>query len=175
MHFHVIARGVAIVHTPIKSLLYSQDKWDTRNNQKVEMSWTSKQITDPNFTPKYNRLSTFRGFLYFGDMTPKQKKTYLEVKQDKRKDAFETETDKETTFYDRIYKLLIEGKIGRDQLIDYCQLEGRKYSTVQSTLNMMLTDNGVKETLTTFFRENIEASKKISYSKDQINDFVPHL
>lgn len=173
MHIHVINRGIAVIHTPIKNLMYSIDKWDTRNNQKVEMSWTIKTRQDPNFRPKFNRLSTFRGYLYFADLTPKQKKIYLSVKLEKRKYAFETIEDKEETFNQRIYSLLIEGKIERSSLIDYCILEGKKYSTILSTLNNMLTDNGIKETATEYFKDSNK--KKISYQKDQINDIVPHL
>lgn len=173
LHLHVVERGLAVVHTPIRSLLYSQDKWDTKNNAKIEQSWTKKIKKDPNFKPKYNRLSTFRGFLYFNDMTKKQKEIYKEVKITKRKTAFTTEEEsKEDSFYERIYKLLIDKKLTRSGLLQYSLFEGKKYNTILSRLNNMLTDNGIEETASHFFKDTKQAIH--NSSTEEINDLVPH-
>ena len=104
-HFHIVERGIAILHTPLKSRLYAQDKWDVSNNSKIENKWSQRIMKDPNFANHipYHNLSTFRGILYFNKMTIKQEKLYKLIKREKRKQSFGGKDEiKVLSFDDRI-------------------------------------------------------------------------
>ena len=144
IHLHVIERGIAVIHMPLQGRLYSVDKWDAKYNAKIEDSWSKRIHKNPNFKPPYHKLSTFRGYLFFRDVTEKQKKLYKEIKKEKRKAAFSTEGEKnkEIPFMDKIYSLLIQGKLTRDGLTQASLVEGKKDSTVYTALGKMLKDDG---------------------------------
>ncbi len=155
LHFHVVERGIAIVHMPLQGKLYSQDRWDTKNNAKIEERWINRSKKDPNFKPPYHRLSTFKGYLFFGDFTKKQKELYLLIKKTKRHELYgeEYNVKEKESFLEKIYKLIIERKITKEGLFQICLHEEKKYSTVTTTLNRMLTDNGITETLAHFLQQ----------------------
>lgn len=158
MHLHVIRRGVAVVHTPTQGRLYLPDKWDSGYNKKEEEKWASSMKKSLNFKPRYNRLSTFRGYVYFHDMTPKQRELYEKIKTVKREQAFKTAKEKsgETvlSFENKVFNLLKEGKLSNDGLLQSCLVEGKKYSNVTKTLNGMIKDAGMKGTLREWFSGN---------------------
>jgi hypothetical protein len=154
MLLHVIERGIAVVHLPLQGNMYSQDKWDSKNNARIEQKWNEKRKKNPNFKPPYHKLSTFVGYLYFGKMTPKQEALYKEVKRAKRAEEYEKEnSDKGESFYDRIYRLLLEGKITQQGLMEICFANDKKYSSVTTQLNIMLKDNGVPNTLSYYWKK----------------------
>lgn len=168
IHLHVIERGIAVVHMPLQGRLYSQDRWDTKNNSKIEQSWNKRMMKNPNFKPPYYRLSTFRGYLLFKDLTPKQKALYLDVKATKRRELYGEEdvVEEKLSFNDRVYKLLLERKLTKDGLQQLCLLEGKKYSAVSTSLNRMLTDDGIQETLTDF----LQSKKNRVYHNKKVLD-----
>lgn len=176
LHLHIIERGIAVVHMPLQGRLYSQDRWDAKYNAKIEESWSKKMQKDPKFKPPYHRLSTFRGYLYFNDLTQKQKELYKEVKKTKREDSFLTEQEKldngSVPFLDKVFNQLIERKLTRDGLIQICLMEGKKFSSIQSQLNVMLTDKGYKETVKNFLEEpqNKPFHNNVS---DEIKKLIP--
>lgn len=157
LHLHVIERGIAIVHMPLQGRLYSQDRWDVQNNSKIEQKWVGRSKKNPNFKPPYYRLSTFRGYLFFGDFTKKQKEIYLKVKETKRYELYgeqDTDTIKvQKSFLDKVYSLLTQKKLTTEGLKQLCLLEGKKYSTISTSLNRMLTDDGITETMSDFLHK----------------------
>ncbi len=176
IHLHVIERGIAVVHMPLQGRLYSQDRWDVKNNAKVEESWSKRMAKDPNFRPAYHKLSTFRGFIYFEDSTPKQKKLYKEIKKKKRADSFLTDEEKarnkEVSFIDKLYNLLIESKLTSDGIMQMCFMEKKKYSSINSSLNRMLKDRGESKTVKEFLQQpsNTGFHNKI---EDEISSIIP--
>jgi len=172
----IIERGVGVVHMPLQGRLYSQDKWDAKNNAKIEESWSRRQLKDPNFKPRYHTLSTFRGYIFFSDATPKQKKLYLEVKRTKRQGAFMTEAEKlenqELPFIDKFYSQLLEGKLTQDGIYQICLMEKQKYSSVVSNLNRKLKDDGKDGTVKSFLKK-IDKIPFHSNHKDEIDKLVP--
>jgi len=176
IHLHIIERGIAVVHMPLQGRLYSQDRWDAKHNAKVEESWSKRMAKDPNFKPAYHKLSTFRGYLFFGDVTEKQKKLYKQIKRDKRADAFLTEEEKnnnkEISFIDRVYNLMIEGKLSSEGIMQMCLLEGKKYSSINASLNRMLKDRGESKTVKEFLQQ---PSNKGFHNKiqDEITNILP--
>ncbi|MBA7700688.1 hypothetical protein ES703_109411 [subsurface metagenome] len=72
---------------------------------------------------EYYKLSTFRGYLFFGDLTEKQRRLYEEVKVEKRRNQFATdeelEEQKEKDFNEKLYELLIGKKLTRSGILQY--------------------------------------------------------
>lgn len=176
IHVHILERGLGVLHMPIQGRLYSQDRWDAKYNSKIEETWSKKMMKDPDFIPPYHKLSTFRGYVYFGDLTPKQREIYEKVKKIKRSKSFQTEEEKnaseELSFMDKVYNQLISRKLTRDGLIQICLMEDKKYSTVNSVLNRMLRDKGEDGTVMDFLRQssNKEVHSNVS---SQINEIIP--
>lgn len=172
MLLHVIERGMAVVHLPLQGTMYSQDKWDAKNNAKVEQRWNERRKKNPDFRPPYHKLSTFAGYLYFGKMTDAQEKLYKQVKHEKRAKEYEDQiVDKEETFNEKIYKNLIEKKLSTDGLLQICLMNDKKYSSVISQLNTMLKDRGVGKTVGSFLKG---AKEQDSITiKESINSLVP--
>lgn len=176
IHLHVIERGIAVVHMPLQGRLYSQDRWDAKYNAKIELSWSQKMQKNPNFKPPYHKLTTFRGYLFFGDVTHKQKKLYLEVKRTKRNDSFLTDEEKnenrQIPFLQKVYNILIQKKLTREGIRQLCLLEGKKDSSINASLNRMLKDNGINKTVKDFLQ--LEDSK-VFHNKieDELNKIIP--
>lgn len=174
LHIHIIERGVAVLFMPSTTNIHSQDPWDTKRNIKVEEQENKRVSRNPNLRFRYNRFSTFAGYLYFTDMTAKQKERYKGIKRDKRNKAFDIEVKpEELLFIDKVYNALIDKKLSKDVLLQMCIIEGKKYSGVISSLNKKLTDNGIKETAKYFL---LQQHKEIHNSyKGDINNLVPSL
>lgn len=173
LHLHVLERGIAVVHRPLQGRLYSQDQWDSKYNAKIEDSWSKKMQRDATFKPPYHKLSTFVGYLYWKDLTPKQKELYKKVKFTKRQDSFLTEDEKNRAvqkgFVERIYELLLEGKVTKEGLIQMCLVEGKKYSSLVSGLNRLLKDDGHTKTMKEFLNKadtnNIHSKGRVEINK----------
>lgn len=175
MVIYILERGTAIIHMPIQGRMYSRDRWDAKHNAKVEESWSKKLMKDPNFKPPYHRLTTFRGYIYFNDLTEKQRQLYEKVRDFKRNRDFQTEEEKkashELTFINRIYEQLINKKLSKDGLIQACLIEGEKFSAIRDKLNRMLTDNGINETVTSFLRQT-DLKPIHNNHRDEINTLI---
>lgn len=178
IHLHIIERGIAVVHMPLQGRLYSQDRWDAKHNAKVEEGWSKRMAKDNSFRPAYHKLSTFRGYLFFKDVTPKQKELYKTIKREKRADAFLTDEEKaknkEVSFIDKIYKLLVEGKLTSEGIMQMCLMEDKKYSSISSSLNRMLKDTGESKTVKDFLQQ---PSNKGFHNKiqEQITTLLPDI
>ena len=178
IHIHVIERGIAVIHMPLQGRLYSQDRWDAKYNAKIEDSWSKRMQQDPNMRPPYHNLTTFRGYLFFGDVTDNQKALYKEIKKIKREQSFKTEAEKNgennLTFLEKLYNQLIEGKLTKEFIRNVCLMEGKKYSSINARLNSMLTDRGINKTMKDFLHngDNKDFHSKI---QDQINQIIPDI
>jgi len=176
IHLHVIERGIVVVHMPLQGRLYSQDRWDAKYNAKVEESWSKRMQKDPNFKPAYHKLSTFRGYLFFKDMTEGQKKLYKNIKRTKRNESFLTDEEraksKELSFMDKLFNLLIKNKLTSNGIMQLCLLEDRKYSSINASLNRMLKDKGETKTVKDFLQQpnNKGFHNKI---QDEIKKILP--
>ena len=177
----VIERGVGVVHMPLQGRMYSQDRWDAKNNAKIEEKWSAKQIKNPHFKIPYHQLSTFRGYIYFDDLPKAQKELYKEVKKVKRAEAFLTEKEKaddekknEKPFIEKVYEQLIERKLTREGLIQICQINGQKYTSLVTNLNRMLQDSGKLERAKDLL---LDSKTKIIHNKisDELNNLIPEV
>lgn len=154
----VVRRGLALIHTQIPTI-YSTDKWDLRNNQKIESKWSRKGYVKP----RYTQLTTVRGILKFGDLTEKQRIKYERIKEEKRNRLFEIaqgEPDKYSSD-ENIIKKLLDKNLTKKTLIDFCFITNQQYATVRNRLNSRLKEMGYIETLKDLLQEEkLEKIKK---------------
>lgn len=177
MHIHIIERGVAVIFLPLCDQVHSQDPWDTNNNIKIEEKEYRRMKRDSNAKFRWHRFSTFSGYLYFGPMSKKEEEFYKKIKQEKRSKNFEDsgvlKTSDQPNFREKLYKLLIEGKITRDGLMQACLVQEEKYSSILTGLNGMLKDKGEhKKTVGDFLRKD-DGHAVHSTDKGSINNLVP--
>lgn len=178
IHIHVIERGIGVLHMPLQGRLYSQDRWDAKYNAKIEESWSNKGKANPSFKPPFHRLSTFRGYIFFNDVTKKQQVLYKEIKKLKRQESFTTEEERkgniQVPFEDKVYNQLFTGKLSKEGLMQICLLEGKKYSTIVDKINRMLKDNGETRTLSKFLRPS-RGTTIHSTDSSSINQVIPDI
>ncbi len=175
VHIHVIERGIAILLMPLEVSIHTTDPWDTKINIKIEQQESNRMKRDPNAKFRYHRFTTFVGYLYFGPMTVKQERRYIEIKKRKRALSLNIEGVEETLdFNQKIYNALIEGKVTQEVLQQMCLIEKKKYSSVTTMLNIMLRDNGIGKTVKDFL---IKKPKQglLNKNKDQISSLLPDL
>lgn len=171
MHLHVVERGLAVIFLPLKDQIHGQDIWDTKNNQKIEERESKRLEKNPKSRFRYHRLTTFAGYLFFGPMTPKQRALYEEIKTEKRAKRFEQDqSQKEESFMDKTYNMLIDGKLTSEGLIQICLSHDRKYSNVMQDLAKRLRDEGSKFTPSHYLRAEKTFNNN---SKESINNLVP--
>lgn len=179
IHIHVIERGLGVLHMPIQGRLYSADKWDTKNNARLEDKWNKQKSTNPDYKIPYHKLSTFRGYVYFEDLTIKQRELYEQIKTEKRAKSFDKYIDKpiEQDFFEKAIKLILDKKITKDGLIQMCLMDNRDYKHTLQKLARMLkkitSDNsrGLSDYL--FTSEEVHKKEDIETSKREIDELIP--
>lgn len=172
---HVIERGVAVVHMPLEGSLFNQDRWDAKNNAKIEQSWVKRRKKNPDFRPPYHELTTFRGYIYWNDLTPKQRDLYEKIRAEKRikRGNSEGQEIKKLTFPERLVVNLLGGReINKDILIEMCMVEGEKYNNLVSKVNIILKNKGIKKTLSELLTR---PGVSVLHSKNTavINNIIP--
>lgn len=178
MHIHIIERGLGVIFIPLEDNLHQIDPWDTRNNAKLEEKWQKKKQENPDFRFPYHRLSTFAGYITFGDLTSKQRKLYENIKKTKRSQANLTEEEKaklqEVSFMDNVYNKMKEGKLTKDGLLQICLINGKKLSSVMSSLSKKLMNEGdVKRA--GYYLNPTHKEMKIDKAKEIIQEMVPEV
>lgn len=176
-HIHIIERGLAVILLPLTNQIHESDPWDTARNIKIERKEHDRMKKNPELTFRYNKLSTFAGYLYFGPMSDKQETIYKAIKKAKRAKNFGItmeDQDQQKTFKDKVFKLLLDKKLTKDGLVQMCLVEGKKYSSMTQELNRMLTNIGETRTLKEFLRTtDIKAFN--NNLKGGITNLVPNL
>ncbi|KKK50592.1 hypothetical protein LCGC14_3123470, partial [marine sediment metagenome] len=164
MHIQVVERGLAIIHMPIRNRIFSDDIWDVSINQKQENYWSKIRRKNPNYKPKYWKYTTFVGFLPFGKLSEKQELEYEMLRDKGRSDAdgIIDNTPKES-FYDKVLKMLKEKKLDEKGLLQLCQFEGKKLSSVKVSVNRMLKDEGSNETLRDLLKDTNNNKDNTNY------------
>ncbi|MEM4260854.1 MAG: hypothetical protein QXG00_06460 [Candidatus Woesearchaeota archaeon] len=133
----IIRRGVGIVHTQLKSN-YLNDQWDMKNNQKIELSWSKSA----RMKPRYHKLTTFKGFIKFGPLSPSMELKYQKIKDLKRarlsEDYVEEDEDKkkkEQFFYENLNEMIENGIINKETLTKIAEQKGRTYENLKNSIN----------------------------------------
>ena len=175
IHIHVIERGIAIILMPLETSIHTTDPWDTKNNIKIEIQESARLKRNPNAKFRYDRFTTFAGYLYFGPMTNNQERRYKEIKKRKRALSLNiVGTEKVLDFNQKVYNALIEGKLTKEGLQQMCLTENKKYSAIATMMNSMLNDAGEDRTMTDFFKDRPNKAYH-NNNKDQINNLLPNL
>ena len=175
IHIHIIERGVAIILMPLEASIHTTDPWDTKTNMKIEQQENARLKRNPNIKFRYHRFTTFAGYIYFGSMTRKQEKRYVEIKKRKRALSLNIEgVEAQLDFNQKVYNALIEGKVTQENLQNLCLFEGKKYSSVTTILNIMLRDNGVGKTVKDFLIKKPPKGLP-NKNKGDINELLPNL
>lgn len=173
VHVHIIERGIAVILLPLDNQIHASDPWDTKANIKIEQRESLRIKKNPELPFRYHKLTTFAGYIYYGPMTEKQEKKYKEIKARKRAKNFGLEVSSEKLdFKERCYKLLLDGKLSNDGLLQACLLEDKKYTSVMSELNRMLKNNGDTKTVRKYF-QTTDTSVLNSKTKGAISKLVP--
>ena len=179
LHIHVIERGIAILHMPIQSRLYSVDKWDTKNNGRLEDKWNKIRASNPDYRIPFHKLSTFRGYIFFGDLTEKQRELYESIKVEKRAKSFDKylEQPKEEDFHEKAIKFILDKKITKEGLVQMCLLDNRDYKNTYAKLNRMLkkvtTDDSRNISDYLFTTDKLKKEEKKKEIKKEINELIP--
>ena len=153
MKITVKKRGVAIIHTPNKTV-YMKDKWDQATNEKIEKEWIMRKIRQPN----YSKLTTFRGLIRFPALSKKEEAMYQEIKNNKRntvlKDemGIETKSSEERDPFQKLYKRLVDGAIKNGNIVDgYAIALDMTPEQLRSRLVRELRKNGKAYQLTNYY------------------------
>lgn len=166
MRIDVVSQGIGIVHTSNPSL-YNNDSWDTKVNQKIEQNWAGKL----NKEPQYYKLTTFRGYIYFNDLTELQHKLYESIRDEKRNKANEylfinsnLQNDKEANFYEKLIKLGEKGELTLKSFENACYLNNEDAKEVKKKMTYRLRKmNSEKK-----FEDLISAEKQKVIIKDDL-------
>ncbi len=176
LHVHIIERGVAVLFMPIEESIHQNDPWDTKNNSRLEEKWQRHKQQNPNFRFPYYKLSTFAGYLFFGDLTDKQRERYLKIKQEKRHEAFLGEQEQQEKVdiegYEKLVEMLHDDKLTQEILFAICESQNKRYSTVMSQMNRLLKDKGINKTVKQIWDKR-KKEKLSSKTSDEIMSIVP--
>ena len=156
MHVHITSRGIGVILLPLEGQIHSQDPWDTMTNKKIEAKENLRLERNPDARFRFHKLTTFAGYVFFNAMTKNQEEKYIKIKEIKRSKVFKDIDDKTMpkTLNEKFYKLLMDGKLTKEGMMQSCLLEGTKYSNAVSAVNGMLKNNGVEETLSELVKES---------------------
>ena len=139
MRIHIERRGLGVIHTPNQSA-YAKDKWDMAINEKIEQRWIKRGIYKPN----YKRLTTYRGLIHFNKLTDIQQENYDQIKYEKRNQMYKVEGDPTENPYDRIFKLLQNKLVKRDDLQSIALSLGVDKSSITNSLRRRAAKEGVQ-------------------------------
>jgi len=153
-HIHIIERGKAVVHVANEGRLYQTDKWDVKLNQKKEEKWQEKKKQNPKFSPPYHKLTTFRGYIKFGDIGPQQRELYKRIKREKRRELYEAEyednqekEDPRKQFMNRIIKGAKEGFMSLDEIKTATYAAGYEWKNLRVSIDEQVKKENPKMTL----------------------------
>jgi hypothetical protein len=175
VHVHIIERGLGVLLMPLTDSIHSSDPWDTKTNMRIETIESRKILNNPKKRFPYYKFTTFAGYIYFGDMSPKARERYNRIKQKKRHDSEQdVEKEKELSFTENIFNLLMERKLSQEGLIQICLVSGKKYSNVVASVNLLMKDKGmIGKKINDYFIEIQNPYKTAQKLKSQIEELVP--
>lgn len=157
LRLDVIERGMAVVHMPnMKS--YSADVWDMGVNEKIEANWMKNDVT----RPKYDRLSTYEGYLVSGDLGVKQREAYEQIKNEKRghlveEDVGDEENTKQRKWREILVDIALEGKLNKDLFRSMCEMNKMTYESGLIVCNRELAIRKSDSKIGSLLTNNIKA------------------
>lgn len=166
LRISVIERGVGIVQMKNPSI-FCRDKWDSQINERMEREWLSK-----GYSPRYSKLTTFRGFVKFRPLPKKVEEIYNRIKTRKRSEIYSKQELLDAVSFkspsDKMLKALLEGKIrNQEEFVTYADLLDIEVSSAMQGIRKRLKEMGASERLKDFFTDNINNQIK-KLEKDRV-------
>lgn len=147
----VVKRGVAILQMA-KNSLYINDPWETDINKKIEMSWINKLKRGKLLMPKYQRLTTYAGHIFYNALTPQQELKYKALKVSKRSELNLDSDTRVKPYWEDANETIELGKIKSfKELRFYLMGKGIMYSKGLAKINLYRKDMGFVKTLKDMF------------------------
>ncbi len=159
INIDVTKRGEAVVHMRLAGRRYSDDFWDVKHNAKLEEKWSKIRQINPKFTIPYHKYSTFVGYLYWNDITEKQRKRYEEIRDIKKRKMEEdkmSDEEKSKPFYEKLFDMLIKKELNRGTFEKICIIGNKKIANARATLNKELKNKGIKERVNDLLKIEME-------------------
>lgn len=156
-----VRRGVALIHSKIQSMFQS-DSWDVKNNQRIESKWALKRLSKPH----YAQISTIKGILKFGDISPSQREEYEAIKQEKRGQVFGKYNDNglmtspEQMFLENLYKQVTASKLTPESFKLVCEASGKDSVKMQRKMNDMLKAKGEEKRFKDYVMDEKKKERK---------------
>lgn len=166
----VIRRGIALIQTKIQSL-NNNDPWDIKNNQRIESNWTTRG----NMKPKYGQLTTVRGIMHFGDLTPQQRAEYDAIKTEKRGHVFAKyqkdggqPVDAHEMFMSNVISKMKTGEMNLDTYKLMCSVNSKDPMKLRNQINGYLKTKGENITFRHLVPPKAKAAKRniVDWSKE---------
>lgn len=138
MRIHIERRGLGIIHTPNQSS-YSKDKWDMAINEKIEQRWLKRGV----YRPNWKRLTTYRGIINFGPLTPKQQLLYDKIKAEKRNVAMNEEegVEKESP-YERVFTMIKNNHVQKKDIKNLAMAMGMHHAQLMNGVRRIAQKHG---------------------------------
>lgn len=176
MRITVVERGLAVVQFS-KPSLYSNDPWDTDHNKKIERSWEKSMKKGKVRKQRFERLTTFSGYIKFGPLQRRQQALYKEIKEMKRKELVDNPEGEKpgSSPYDKLYSLLMDHRLTMDMLTSYCYVNGKSYDTVKTALQNRLKSNMVESTLGSLLKKGEKPKVSVTTQIDNKKPLKPIL
>lgn len=114
----VVKRGVAILQMA-KSSLYINDPWETDINKKIELSWINRFKRGKLLAPKYQKLTTYAGHIFYTALSPAQEEKYKKLKVEKRNELKLDEGEKEIPYWVDANERIIKGQINNHKALGF--------------------------------------------------------
>ena len=157
LRINVIKRKQAVLHSKNLSS-FSTDKWDMKINESIEQTWLKSGISKP----QYQRLTTFRGMIFYQKLSEAQEKLYKRIKDEKRVHLLENEkNNKPIDKWDKIYDDYKKGITNDEKLKVWCDVSGEKFHNALSNLRKRAKD---EETTLTKIKQDLKLTKVLENS-----------
>lgn len=149
----VVRRGVALIHTPNKTI-YNKDIWDAVTNEKIEREW----IRAGSKTPKYTRLSTVRGVIFFPDLSETHRNRYEKVKIEERNILYQarekSDAEKNKDVYEDVIERLLSQRIKNASILEgFAIANGKTPTGFINTIRDRLKKKGMSTSLNDYYWE----------------------
>ncbi len=176
VNIDIIGRGKAVIHMRLGGRRYSDDPWDVKINAKLEEKFSKARQKNPDYKIPYHKYTTFVGYLFFNDATPKQKAIY-EAIRDEKKAKIEAEKNIENTpenisFYEKLLDMLVKGNMDLEQLQNICTLNNKNILYVRTRLNKLLKQKGNPSRVKGLLKVPLNISQKNEQVLQELNDLT---
>jgi hypothetical protein len=146
---HVYKRGEAILY--FKGVGNS-DNWNLDSIKKEEDDGVP-----------FHKREFYVAHVLFGDLQKNQRALVEEVKKVKKAKVYEQdeEEEKEKTFNEKTFEMLINYELTNESLLALCKHNGKKMSSVKVSMNNMLRDKGIGNSVGHYLKKTKEEGVEV--------------